>query len=110
VWSYNVYRTEQDAVREGAESDYLLVDCYRPPLGQALSMGSVEELFVQLWAKVGFRACPHMLRHSFASEVALATRWGFGDDSTDGMVDAGTGSTLDRGGRRGPMVSRRKLH
>jgi site-specific recombinase XerD len=34
----------------------------------------VQELFVRLSDKVGFRARPHMLRHSFASEVALATK------------------------------------
>ena len=34
----------------------------------------VEQLFVRLSARVGFRARPHMLRHSFASEVATATK------------------------------------
>jgi site-specific recombinase XerD len=34
----------------------------------------VERLFVRLSAKVGFRARPHILRHSFASEVAMATK------------------------------------
>ena len=44
VWSYNAYRAERDTVAEAAESDYVLVNCFRPPLGRALSMGSVEEL------------------------------------------------------------------
>ena len=74
VWCYNVYRNERDRVPEAAESDYVLVNLYRRPLGRALSTGSVEELFVRLSAAVGFRARPHMLRHSFASEVALATK------------------------------------
>lgn len=74
VWLHDAYRTERDAVAEAAESDYLLVNLWRAPLGRALSVGSVEELFVRLSAKVGFRARPHMLRHSFASEVALATK------------------------------------
>lgn len=74
VWLYNAYRTERDKVPEAAESDYVLVNLYRRPLGRALSPGSVEELFVRLSAAVGFRARPHMLRHSFASEVALATK------------------------------------
>ncbi|MGH9154401.1 MAG: tyrosine-type recombinase/integrase [Acidimicrobiales bacterium] len=59
---------------EAAASDYLLVNCYHSPLGRALLPASVEELFVRLSAKVGHRARPHMLRHSFASEVALATK------------------------------------
>lgn len=74
VWVYNLYRMERDAVAEAAESDYVLVNLYRAPLGRALSPDSVEQLFVRLSAKAGFRARPHMLRHSFASEVALATK------------------------------------
>ncbi|MGQ0744628.1 MAG: tyrosine-type recombinase/integrase [Acidimicrobiales bacterium] len=67
----------QDRARSGPEaagSDYVLVNLYRRFLGRAMSAGSVEELVVRLSAQVGFRARPHMLRHSFASEVALATK------------------------------------
>jgi len=74
VWCHNVYRACRDAVTEAAESDYLLVNLYRPPLGRALSAASVEELFERLSRRVGFYARPHMLRHSFASEVATATK------------------------------------
>jgi len=74
VRCHDAYRFERDAVPEAAASDYLLVNCYHSPLGRALSPASVEELFVRLSAKVGHRARPHMLRHSFASEVALATK------------------------------------
>ena len=71
---YNVYRAERDKVPEAAESDYVLVNLWRPPLGRAFRPDSVERLFVRLSARVGFRARPHMLRHSFASEVAVATK------------------------------------
>jgi integrase/recombinase XerD len=74
VWCHDAYRAERDAVAEAAESDYLLVNLWRVPLGRALSPASVEELFVRLSAKVGFYARPHLLRHSFASEVAIATK------------------------------------
>lgn len=74
VRCHDAYRIERDEVPEAAESDYLFVNLYRAPLGRALSVASVEELFVRLSARVGFRARPHMLRHSFASEVALATK------------------------------------
>jgi len=70
----DAYRFKRDAVPEAAESDYLLVNLWRAPLGRALSPDGVERLFVRLSARVGFRARPHMLRHSFASEVALATK------------------------------------
>lgn len=74
VRCYDAYRAERDVVPEAAESDYLFVNLYRPPLGRALSAASVEELFVRLSTKARLRARPHMLRHSFASEVALATK------------------------------------
>jgi site-specific recombinase XerD len=74
VACHDVYRFERDAVPEAAESDYLLVNLWRSPLGHALSPDVVERLFVRLSVKVGFRARPHMLRHSFASEVARATK------------------------------------
>lgn len=74
VMFHDAYRVERDAIPEAAESDYLLVNCYRPPLGRALRPDVVEQLFVRLSAKADFRARPHMLRHSFASEVAQATK------------------------------------
>jgi site-specific recombinase XerD len=74
VWSHNAYRLERDAVPAAAESDYLLVNLWREPIGRALSPDTVERLFVRLSAKVGFRARPHLLRHSFASEIAMATK------------------------------------
>ena len=74
VACHDAYRFERDTVPEAAESDYLLVNLWREPKGRALSLDVVERLFVRLSAKAGFRARPHMLRHSFASEVALATK------------------------------------
>ena len=74
VWLHDAYRAERDAMTEAAESDYLLVNLWRPPLGRAISPNSVEQLFARLSAKAGLRARPHMLRHSFASEVALLTK------------------------------------
>lgn len=74
VRCHNRYRFERDAVPAAAESDYLLVNLWRAPLGRALRPDSVEQLFVRLSGKVGFYARPHMLRHSFASEVALTSK------------------------------------
>ena len=74
VRCHNAYRFTRDAVPAAAESDYLLVNLWRPPLGRALRTDAVEQLFVRLSGRVGFRARPHMLRHSFASEVALSTK------------------------------------
>lgn len=71
---HDAYRFERDALAEANESDYLFVNLWRPPLGRALSPDGVERMFARLSKKVGFRARPHMLRHSFASEVAAATK------------------------------------
>ena len=71
VWLCNAYRAERDTVPAAAESDYLLVNLWRPPLGRALRPDTVERLFVRLSAKVGFRARPHLL----ASQL----RFGGGD-------------------------------
>jgi site-specific recombinase XerD len=74
VACYDAYRFERDAIPAAAESDYLLVNLWRAPIGRALTTDAVERLFVRLSAAAGFRARPHMLRHSFASEVAMATK------------------------------------
>lgn len=74
VRCHNAYRFARDSVPAAVESDYLLVNLWRAPLGRALRPDAVEELFVRLSAKVGFHVRPHMLRHSFASEVALTTK------------------------------------
>lgn len=74
VRCHNAYRFARDAVPAAADSDYLLVNLWRAPLGRALRPDAVEQLFVRLSARVGFHVRPHMLRHSFASEVALTTK------------------------------------
>ncbi|MGV1010521.1 MAG: tyrosine-type recombinase/integrase [Dermatophilaceae bacterium] len=74
VRCHNAYRLERDLISAAADSDYLLVNLWRAPLGRAMRPGAVEELFVRLSARVGFHVRPHMLRHSFASEVATATK------------------------------------
>jgi site-specific recombinase XerD len=74
VACHDAYRFERDAVPAAGESDYLLVNLWRAPVGRALSCDGIERLFVRLSAKTGFRARPHMLRHSFASEVGLLTK------------------------------------
>ncbi|MGC8628400.1 MAG: tyrosine-type recombinase/integrase, partial [Acidimicrobiales bacterium] len=73
VLFYDAYRAQRDEVPEAAESDYLFVNLHRPPLGRAMTAASAEELFERLSARVGPRARPHMLRHSFASEIAAVT-------------------------------------
>ncbi len=74
VRCHNAYRIARDRVPAAEQSDYLLVNLWRAPLGRALRPDAVEALFVRLSTKVGFYVRPHMLRHSFASEVAQVTK------------------------------------
>lgn len=74
VWCHDAYRFVRDEVPAAGESDYLLVNLWRAPLGRAMSPDTVEQLFVRLSRRTGFYARPHMLRHSFASAVALMTK------------------------------------
>ena len=72
--AYSAYRLERDRVPEATASDFVFVNLYRPPLGRGLTPHGVEELFGRLSTRVGFRARPHMLRHSFATAIAERTR------------------------------------
>ncbi|QHA09788.1 tyrosine-type recombinase/integrase [Streptomyces broussonetiae] len=66
---YAAYRYERDAVPEAEGCDMVFVNLFRAPLGEPMKYPSTYELFKRLAARAGFRARPHMLRHS------AITRW-----------------------------------
>jgi integrase len=66
---YTDYRYERDEVPEAAGGDMVFVNLFRAPLGGAMKYPSTYELFKRLADRAGFRARPHMLRHS------AITRW-----------------------------------
>ncbi|KUL69414.1 integrase [Streptomyces sp. NRRL WC-3605] len=66
---YSDYRYERDAVPEAAGGDMVFVNLFRAPLGEPMKYPSTYELFKRLASRAGFRARPHMLRHS------AITRW-----------------------------------
>ena len=66
---YADYQYERDAVSEAAGCDMVFVNLLRAPLGEAMKYPSTYELFKRLAKRAGFRARPHMLRHS------AITRW-----------------------------------
>lgn len=51
-------------------SDYVFVNLWREPYGQALTYAAVADLFRRLTRKVGFKVHPHMLRHTHGTELA----------------------------------------
>lgn len=66
---YAEYRYERDAVRQAEGCDMVFVNLFRAPLGSPMKYANTYELFVRLAKRAGFRARPHMLRHT------AITRW-----------------------------------
>lgn len=66
---YAAYRYEREAAAEAEGCDMVFVNLFRAPLGEPMKYPSTYELFKRLAARAGFRARPHMLRHS------AITRW-----------------------------------
>ncbi|BBG04062.1 site-specific recombinase XerD [Pseudonocardia autotrophica] len=69
VAAYTDYRRERDRVAEAGETDMVLVNLFRAPLGRAMRYPAVHEMFERLSAAAGFRVRPHLFRHT------AATRW-----------------------------------
>ncbi|WP_434593672.1 tyrosine-type recombinase/integrase [Streptomyces sp. A5-4] len=69
VGAYAEYRYERDEVAEAVACDMVFVNLFRAPLGEPMKYPSTYELFKRLAERAGFRARPHMLRHS------AITRW-----------------------------------
>jgi|JI10StandDraft_1071094.scaffolds.fasta_scaffold01846_5 integrase/recombinase XerD len=73
VHAYERYRTDRDACRQAGDSDFVLVNLYREPLGEPIKLHALNELFARLSRHVGVPVTPHMLRHTFGTEAAKAT-------------------------------------
>jgi integrase/recombinase XerD len=73
VHAYERYRADRDACRQARDSDFVLVNLYREPLGEPIKLHALNELFVRLSRHVGVPVTPHMLRHTFGTEAARAT-------------------------------------
>lgn len=56
------------------DSDYLFLNLYGKNKGKPMRDNNVEQLFLRISDKVGFKVHPHMLRHGFAQEKLEA--WG----------------------------------
>lgn len=64
VGLYVDYQNERDGVDQAEECDMVFVNLFRAPLGAPMRYDNAYELFKRLAARAGFRARPHMLRHS----------------------------------------------
>jgi site-specific recombinase XerD len=72
VQSYDQYISERYRVDPGGRSDLLLVNLFADPVGTPMRPGGINELLARLSSRAHLRrpVHPHMLRHSFATNVA----------------------------------------
>ena len=74
VLAFDQYALERDACRRARDCDFVLVNLFREPLGQPMRPGALNELLVGLSRRAGLERHihPHMLRHSFATNLMEA--------------------------------------
>jgi len=74
VLAYDQYWFERDACRLARASDFVLVNLFREPRGAPMRPGALNELLADLSRRAQLRRSihPHMLRHSFATNVLEA--------------------------------------
>src|SRR5664280_100416 len=72
VQAHDQYLLERGHCQAAAGSDFLLVNLFRPPVGDPMRLGAVNELLGALSHRVGLPAVirPHMLRHTFAANLS----------------------------------------
>jgi integrase/recombinase XerD len=72
VRAVDQYLLERQQCPAAAASDFLLVNLFRPPLGQPMPPDALNDLFEALCARAGLgrAVAPHMCRHAFGSNLA----------------------------------------
>lgn len=71
VQAIDQYVAERQACPAAGDSDHLLVNLFREPLGHPIRPDAINELFDALVTRAGLdrQLTPHMCRHAFASNV-----------------------------------------
>ncbi len=74
VQAFDAYAFERLAVPAAADSDFLLVNLFRAPIGAPMPPDAVNELLTAAGRRAGLarRVTPHQLRHAFGSNLADA--------------------------------------
>jgi integrase/recombinase XerD len=74
VRAIDQYQVERQQCPAARDSDFLLVNLFRAPVGSPVTPGAINELFTALSARAGLArvVTPHRCRHAFASNLAEA--------------------------------------
>jgi integrase/recombinase XerD len=74
VQAFDAYEFEKLAVARAAESDFVLVNLFREPVGAPMRPDAVGALIADAGRRAGLgrRVTPHQLRHAFGSNLADA--------------------------------------
>jgi integrase/recombinase XerD len=74
VQAHDQYVTERDRIDPAGHSDFVLVNLFAEPVGAPMRPGGINDLLARLSSRAGLArpVHPHMLRHSFATNVAEA--------------------------------------
>lgn len=72
VWAADQYQVERQQCQAARDSDFLLVNLFRPPLGSPVTPDAIGDLLTALSARAGLARAvtPHPCRHAFASNLA----------------------------------------
>lgn len=72
VQAYDQYIVERERIDPAGRSDFLLVNLFADPVGTPMRPGGINELLARLSARAHLTrpVHPHMLRHSFATNMA----------------------------------------
>jgi integrase/recombinase XerD len=73
VQVFDVYEFERFAVPRAGESDFLLVNLFREPIGAPMRPDAINEVITGCARRAGIQhVTPHRLRHAFGSNLADA--------------------------------------
>jgi integrase/recombinase XerD len=74
VLAFDTYQLERLAVAGAADSDFVLVNLFRPPVGAPMRLDAINDLIGAASRRAGIDppVRPHQLRHAFGSNVADA--------------------------------------
>ena len=74
VQAFDTYQLERAGVAAARESDFVLVNLFRPPAGAPMRLDAINELLAAASRRAGIHppVRPHQLRHAFGSNVADA--------------------------------------